>query len=209
MSTNFIQINKDFNTASCPFELFDKWFKEAQATEVSDPNAFALATVDENEFPNVRIVLLKDYGDSYFTFYTNFTSSKGKEIIQSRKAAMCFHWKSLERQIRIRGIVEEVSPDTADKYFASRPYLSKIGARVSDQSSPLSSREYFEQKLIDEQKLYPEGEEVPRPIYWSGFCIKPFSIEFWQADPARLHDRIIFTKDSLENNEWNKQRLYP
>ncbi|WP_370931163.1 pyridoxamine 5'-phosphate oxidase [Bartonella sp. DGB1] len=208
MSVSFTQIIQDFDKADCPFKLFKNWLELAKQTEPKDHNAFSLATVNQEGQPNVRILLLKEYNHEYFIFYTNFESTKGQELLTNKKAAMGFYWKSLERQIRIRGIIDVVSDAKADSYFASRPYLSKIGARVSQQSKILPSRQYFEDKLLKEQKKYP-NDKVPRPDYWSGFCLKPLSIEFWQAEPSRLHDRIIFNREDTNSNLWQKHRLYP
>lgn len=203
------QASLDFDTHAQPFALFHKWFRDAIALEPSDPNAFALATVDSSGCPNVRIVLLKECNDEGFIFYTNFQSAKGQEINHNSNVAMNFHWKSLERQIRIRGVATALAPATADAYFATRPYLSKIGARVSAQSQPLSSRAFLEQALEEEQKRFPASEKVPRPTYWSGFCIKPLSIEFWQAHPARLHERVLYQRSDIAAQEWSRERLYP
>ncbi|QEE11678.1 MULTISPECIES: pyridoxamine 5'-phosphate oxidase [Bartonella] len=191
-----------------PFELFAKWLEEATISEINDPNAMALATVDETGLPNVRMVLLKDYNPQGFVFYTNYESQKGKEILKSMKASLGFHWKSLRRQVRIRGIVEKVSQQEADAYFQSRPRGSRIGAWASKQSQPLENRFVLEKAIAQYTARYPLGK-IPRPPYWSGFRVKPLSIEFWCDRPFRLHDRLLFTRDCVEHNNWKRQKLYP
>ncbi|MBX4336144.1 pyridoxamine 5'-phosphate oxidase [Bartonella raoultii] len=197
----FIQIEK-------PFVLFEEWLKEATISEINDPNAMALATVDETGCPNVRMVLLKDYSPQGFVFYTNYESCKGREILKSMKASLGFHWKSLRRQIRIRGLVEQVSAQEADAYFQSRPRGSRIGAWASKQSQPLESRFVLEKAIAHYTTRYAVGN-IPRPPYWSGFRVKPLSIEFWRDRPFRLHDRLLFTRDSIEHDDWQSQKLYP
>jgi pyridoxamine 5'-phosphate oxidase len=196
-----------FTERSDPFSLFGEWLKEAEASEPNDPNAMALATVDEEGLPNVRMVLLKGYDERGFVFYTNFESQKGQEILGTMKAALVFHWKSLRRQVRVRGIVEEVSKAEADQYFASRPRDSRIGAWASHQSRPLESRFALETSVALNTAKYAIGE-VPRPPHWSGFRIKPLSIEFWHDRPFRLHDRVVFRRPD-ETSQWAKARLYP
>jgi pyridoxamine 5'-phosphate oxidase len=190
-----------------PFALFGEWFDEAGKSEPNDPNAMALATVDEEGLPNVRMVLLKGFDARGFVFYTNFESQKGLEILSSRKAALCFHWKSLRRQVRVRGPVEEVSAAEADAYFASRPRDSRIGAWASQQSRPLESRFALETAVAVTAAKYALGQ-VPRPPYWSGFRLKPLSIEFWHDRPFRLHDRVVFRR-AAPDAAWTKTRLYP
>ncbi|MBB3237903.1 pyridoxamine 5'-phosphate oxidase [Phyllobacterium endophyticum] len=197
----------DFTEKSEPFALFDDWLKEASATEPNDPNAVALATVDEEGLPDVRMVLLKGFDSKGFVFYTNFESRKGREILTSMKAAMCFHWKSLRRQVRIRGPVEIVSDEEADAYYETRPRGSRIGAWASKQSRPLESRFALEKAVAEFTARYAIGE-IPRPEYWSGFRIRPTSIEFWHDRPFRLHDRVVFEREST-NDDWRKTRLYP
>ena len=196
-----------FTERNDPFNLFGEWLKEAEGTEPNDANAMALATVDEEGLPNVRMVLLKGYDERGFVFYTNFESQKGQEILGTMKAACVFHWKSLRRQVRVRGIVEEVSKAEADDYFASRPRDSRIGAWASQQSRPLESRFALETAVAVNTAKYAIGE-VPRPPHWSGFRIKPLSIEFWHDRPFRLHDRVVFRRPD-ENAQWSKARLYP
>ncbi|WP_173931038.1 pyridoxamine 5'-phosphate oxidase [Chelativorans sp. Marseille-P2723] len=189
-----------------PFRMFGEWLKEAERSEPNDPNAVALATVDPDGMPNVRMVLLKGYDNRGFVFYTNFESTKGVEILSSMKAAMCFHWKSLRRQVRIRGSVEKVSNEEADAYFASRPRGSRIGAWASKQSRTLESRYALEKAVAGYTAKFSVGE-IPRPDYWSGLRIKPMSIEFWQDKQFRLHDRLVFS--ATDDGRWTTTRLYP
>ncbi|MDP2119748.1 MAG: pyridoxamine 5'-phosphate oxidase [Hoeflea sp.] len=195
----------DFTEAAEPYRLFAQWLEDATASEPNDPNALALATVDAEGMPDVRMVLLKGFDERGFVFYTNFESAKGREILGSMKAAMCFHWKSLRRQVRVRGPVEQVSDAEADEYYASRPRGSRIGAWASRQSRPLESRFALEKAVAEYTARHAIGE-IPRPPHWSGFRIVPQSIEFWHDRPFRLHDRVVFTR-SPEN--WDKTRLYP
>lgn len=197
----------DFTETSEPFSLFEGWLKEATASEINDPNGVALATVDANGLPDVRMVLLKGFDERGFTFYTNFESQKGQEILGNMKAAMCFHWKSLRRQVRIRGPVEIVSDQEADEYYATRPRGSRIGAWASKQSRPLESRFALEKAVAEYTARYAIGE-IPRPAHWSGFRIMPTSIEFWKDGKFRLHDRIEFRRASLDHG-WDKVRMYP
>ena len=195
----------DFTEADEPYRLFAEWLKDATASEPNDPNALALATVDADGLPDVRMVLLKGFDERGFVFYTNFESAKGREILGSMKAAMCFHWKSLRRQVRIRGPVEQVSDAEADEYYASRPRGSRIGAWASKQSRPLESRFALEKAVAEYTARHAIGD-IPRPPHWSGFRILPQSIEFWHDRPFRLHDRVVFTRS---NGDWDKTRLYP
>ncbi|WP_137390013.1 pyridoxamine 5'-phosphate oxidase [Rhodoligotrophos defluvii] len=197
----------DFTERDDPFALFDAWMAEAAASEPSDPNAMSLATVGEDGLPNVRMVLLKGADSRGFVFYTNLESQKGQELAANRKAALCFHWKSLRRQVRVRGRVEPVSAAEADAYYASRPRDSRIGAWASQQSRPLESRFALEKAVAKYAAKYAIGD-VPRPHYWSGFRVIPISIEFWQDRPFRLHERIRFDR-SDEASAWSKSRLYP
>lgn len=197
----------DFTETSEPFSLFEGWLKEATASEINDPNGVALATVDANGLPDVRMVLLKGFDERGFTFYTNFESQKGQEILGNMKAAMCFHWKSLRRQVRIRGPVEIVSDQEADEYYATRPRGSRIGAWASKQSRPLESRFALEKAVAEYTARYAIGE-IPRPAHWSGFRIMPTSIEFWKDGKFRLHDRIEFRRASIDQ-AWDKVRMYP
>lgn len=197
----------DFTEESEPFTLFARWLKDAEGSEPNDPNAVAVATVDELGLPNVRMVLLKGFDEHGFVFYTNFESQKGQEILGQKKAAMCFHWKSLRRQVRIRGPVEVVSDEEADAYYASRPRGSRIGAWASKQSRPLEGRFALEKSVAEYTARYAIGE-IPRPSYWSGFRIRPTSIEFWHDRQFRLHDRVEFRRDDPAGS-WNKVRMYP
>ncbi|MDQ2632253.1 MAG: pyridoxamine 5'-phosphate oxidase [Pseudomonadota bacterium] len=196
----------DFTEAAEPFRLFAAWLDDAAGSEPNDPNGVALATVDEDGMPDVRMVLLKGFDEAGFVFYTNFDSAKGREILSSMKAAMCFHWKSLRRQVRVRGPVEVVSDAEADDYFATRPRGSRIGAWASKQSRPLESRFALEKAVAEYTAKYAIGE-IPRPKHWSGFRIVPQTIEFWHDRPFRLHDRVVFSRTS--EGGWEKTRLYP
>ncbi|WP_336169274.1 pyridoxamine 5'-phosphate oxidase [Ensifer sp. MJa1] len=197
----------DFTESNEPFSLFGTWLKDAEGSEINDPNAVALATVDSDGLPNVRMVLLKGFDERGFVFYTNFESQKGQEILGARKAAMCFHWKSLRRQVRVRGPVEIVSDAEADEYFKSRPRGSRIGAWASKQSRPLEGRFALEKAVAEYTARHAIGE-IPRPSYWSGFRIRPTSIEFWHDRPFRLHDRMEFRRETPEGG-WEKVRMYP
>lgn len=196
----------DFTERKEPFRLFAEWLEDAGQSEPNDPSATALATVDPDGMPNVRMVLLKGFDERGFAFYTNFESTKGGEILTTKKAAMCFHWKSLRRQVRIRGPVEQVSDEEADEYYASRPRGSRIGAWASKQSRPLESRFALEKAVAEYTAKFAVGS-IPRPDYWSGFRIMPQTIEFWHDRPFRLHDRVMFSRD--EGGGWKKTRLYP
>lgn len=201
------ETTNDFTQTSEPFRLFSEWLADATKAEPNDPNALALATVDETGMPNVRMVLLKDFDEHGFVFYTNYESQKGQELLSAEKAAMCFHWKSLRRQVRIRGPIEKVSDLEADSYYASRPRGSRIGAWASKQSRPLESRFALEKAVAEYTARYAIGE-IPRPENWSGFRLNPVSIEFWHDRPFRLHDRVLFTRDTPDS-DWHKDRLYP
>ncbi|MEO0945911.1 MAG: pyridoxamine 5'-phosphate oxidase [Pseudomonadota bacterium] len=190
-----------------PYTLFEQWFAEALTHEVNDPNAMALSSVDSTGMPNVRVVLLKGRDDRGFVFFTNLNSQKGREIYATGKAAANFHWKSLRRQIRIRGLIEPVSDREADDYFATRSRLSRLGAIASKQSTPLDSRETMMTEVSRLDALYP-GDDIPRPAHWHGTRILPLYIEFWKDGEARLHDRLIFQRDSVEG-EWTRERWYP
>lgn len=197
----------DFTEAGEPFALFEQWFAEAREREVNDPNAMTLATVDETGLPDARMVLLKGVEPTGFVFYTNSESAKGIELTQNFKAALVFHWKSLRRQVRVRGPVELVTAAEANAYFASRPRDSRIGAWASRQSRPLESRFALEKAVAREAARFGLGE-VPRPPYWNGYRVRPVQIEFWQDKPFRLHDRVTFRRDAPEG-PWQKDRLYP
>ena len=197
----------DFTEASEPFALFERWFSDATASELNDPNAMALATVDPDGLPNVRMVLMKGWDEAGFVFYTNTESAKGRELLSGKKAALVLHWKSLRRQVRVRGPVEIVTDAEADEYFQSRPRDSRIGAWASQQSRPLESRFALEKAVATNAAKYAIGE-VPRPPHWTGFRIRPVEIEFWHDKPFRLHDRIVFRRPAPEGG-WTKARLYP
>jgi pyridoxamine 5'-phosphate oxidase len=197
----------DFTQEKDPFALFGEWLNEAEASEINDPNAVSVATVDPDGLPNVRMVLLKGLDERGFVFYTNFEGAKGREILASMKAAMCFHWKSLRRQVRVRGPVEIVADAEADAYYQSRPRGSRIGAWASQQSRPLESRSVLEQSVAKFTAQYATGE-IPRPAHWSGLRIIPTEIEFWKDGEFRLHDRVKFTRANA-GEEWSTARLYP
>ncbi|QIB33749.1 pyridoxamine 5'-phosphate oxidase [Ancylobacter pratisalsi] len=198
----------EFTESAEPFELFETWFKDAKASEPNDPNAMALATVDADGLPDVRMVLLNGRDAHGFIFYTNTQSAKGLELAAVPKASAVFHWKSLRRQIRLRGPVERVSDVEADAYFATRPRLSQIGAWASQQSRPLEGRFALEAAVAKVTAQYALGS-VPRPPHWTGFRIRPVQIEFWHDRPFRLHDRIVFRRPLPDGGEWTRTRLYP
>lgn len=202
----------DFSEAREPFELFESWFAEAATHEPSDANAMALATIDAAGLPNVRMMLLKSLDgaarpDRGFVFYTNRESTKGRELSASGKAALCFHWKSLRRQVRVRGTITRVSAEEADAYYASRPRTSRVGAWASHQSRPLESRFALDKAVATYTAKFGVGD-IPRPPYWSGFRLVPVEIEFWHDRPFRLHDRVSFRRSSPAE-PWSKARLYP
>jgi len=197
----------NFMDAEEPFSLFAAWLAEAEKSEPNDPTAMALATSGADGLPNVRMVLLKGVDADGFVFYTNAESRKGGELAENRQAAAVFHWKSLRRQVRLRGGVATVSDAESDAYFASRPLQSRIGAWASQQSRPLESRYALEKAVAYYAAKFGLGE-VPRPAYWRGFQIKPVSIEFWQDGAFRLHDRLVFARDPADG-QWRKERLYP
>ncbi len=190
-----------------PFRLFQNWLEDAGKSELNDPTAMALATVDADGLPDVRMVLLKGVDHDGFVFYTNLESTKGRELQAVPKAAVCFHWKSLRRQVRARGIVECVSDAEADTYYASRARQSRLGAWASKQSRPLESRFALEKEVARYAAKFGLGE-IPRPPHWSGFRIVPLSIEFWHDRPFRLHDRLVFARQAVED-AWTTTRLYP
>lgn len=196
----------EFTEAEEPFGLFASWMEEARSSEPNDPNAMALATVDADGLPDVRMVLLKGWDQDGFVFYTNTESAKGVELAAVPKAALVLHWKSLRRQVRVRGPVTRVSGEEADAYFASRHRDSRIGARASRQSRPLASRAVFEAAIAAEDAAFP-GDAVPRPDEWAGFRIAPAQMEFWHDRPFRLHDRVRFEPNAAGG--WARTRLYP
>ena len=188
-----------------PFDLFDHWLKEAEGKEINDPNGMALATVDEDGLPDVRMVLLKGHGPDGFVFYTNSHSAKGRQVLGAKKAALLFHWKSLRRQVRIRGVVAQVTDAESDAYFASRPRQSQIGAWASDQSQEAEGRFALERKVAEYALKFGVGP-VPRPPHWVGFRITPSQIEFWRDGAFRLHDRMQYQRSG---DGWIRRRLYP
>ena len=188
-----------------PFLLFNQWFAEAQKSEINDPDAIALASVDADGMPSVRMVLLKEILPEGFVFYTNYTSRKSSELLETGKAAFVIHWKSLRRQIRVIGSVEQVSDAQSDAYYQTRSRGSRIGAWASQQSQPLETRAELAAAVSKIEETYPD--QVPRPPHWGGFLIRPVEIEFWADGDFRLHDRFRYTKDT--NGNWSSQRLYP
>lgn len=195
----------DVFTIGDPFALFAEWLALAGEKEPNDPNSMALATVDENGLPDVRIVLLKDFDACGLTFYTNTESAKGRQLGVNPKAAACFHWKTIRRQVRFRGDVTPVSDEEANEYFASRARGAQLGAHASAQSRPLDDRMKLEADIAALDKEY-DGQDVPRPAHWSGYRLKPIEIEFWVNRPFRLHDRLQYLR---KDGEWVKQALYP
>jgi len=189
-----------------PFKLFDDWFKEAQISELNDPDAMALASVDKYGLPSVRIVLLKQWSENGFIFFTNYEGRKGQELLATKKAAACLHWKSLRRQVRIVGGVNKISESASDAYFATRPRGSQVGAWASYQSRPIATRSELTQRVTEYEKKF-ENQIVPRPSHWGGFIIKPVEIEFWADGAYRLHDRFQLKRDA--NNKWKATRLNP
>ena len=199
--------SSDFTEADEPMRLFAAWFEDARKAEPNDPDAMALATVDADGLPNVRMVLLKGFDERGFVFYSNEESRKGRELAASHKAGLAFHWKSLRRQIRLRGAVTTVDAAEADAYFATRPRSSQIGAWASRQSSPLESRLAFEKAIALNAAKFAIGP-VPRPPFWIGYRVTPTVMEFWHDRPYRLHDRIEFRRTAA-GAAWAKTRLYP
>ena len=203
---NSLGLDSCFEDLDNPIGLFNKWFSKAGENEINDPNAVAVATSDQNNQPNVRMVLLKGLSDKGFVFYTNFNSKKGQELKVNQKASMCFHWKSLRRQVRILGKVEEVTTKEADDYYNSRPYKNRISAWASSQSQILEKREIFLNKIQEYEKKYPDENNVPRPPHWSGWRLLPNEIEFWVDGEGRIHERLIYKNIK---GKWKKEILYP
>ena len=200
-------LNNCFLDLDDPIQLFKIWMDEAIRSEPNDPNAVALATSDKNNFPSVRMVLLKDFSQNGFVFYTNLNSQKGNELKSNPKAALCFHWKSLLRQIRISGSVSLVADDVADEYYNSRGYESRIGAWASKQSEELNRRDDLINSIEKYKNKYNDQNKVPRPPHWSGWNLSPLSIEFWLDGDNRIHERLKYTKD--RNGNWIKSLLSP
>jgi len=204
---NSLGLDKCFLETDEPFELFDKWYEAAKKKEINDPNALALATSSKNNVPSVRMVLLKDFSKNGFVFYTNLNSQKGNEIKENPSVSMCFHWKSLLRQVRINGKVTLVQNTVADKYYNSRAYESRIGAWASNQSSILNDRQELINSIDKFKEKFNEKDNVPRPDHWSGWNLKPDSIEFWLDGDNRIHERLKFLLNS--DGSWKKVLLSP
>ncbi|MEP1142695.1 MAG: pyridoxamine 5'-phosphate oxidase [Henriciella sp.] len=192
---------------TAPFALLETWLKDANAHEPNDSTAMSLATVDADGMPDVRIVLLRGLdAETGLQFYTNYDSAKGTQLGAHPKAALCFHWKSLRRQVRVRGTIEKVSGENSDAYFKKRAPQSRIAAIASDQSRPLDSRDIFNQRIAEISAIYGDDDDIPRPEHWGGYCLKPTEIEFWQDQAFRMHDRL---KLILDGETWKSARLYP
>ena len=204
---NSLGIDLCFKDLNNPIDLFGQWFNEAKKTEINDPNALSLATVGKNGIPSVRMVLLKDFNSDGFVFYTNLNSRKSEEIKSNANASMCFHWKSLLRQVRITGEISKVSDTAADNYYNSRSYGSRIGAWASNQSSILKSRDELLKSIEEFKKKYSNENNVPRPNHWSGWNLTPHEIEFWLDGKNRIHERLCYTKKN--NEDWEKNLLNP
>ena len=204
---NSLGLDNCFKDLENPIELFNEWFNEAKKTEINDPNALALATSSKDGTPSVRIVLLKGFNQNGFVIYTNLDSKKSIDIKNNPNAAMCFHWKSLLRQIRITGQITKVPDEDADLYFKSREYESRIGAWASKQSSVLKNREELYQEIENYKKKYSDKNNVPRPSYWSGWNLNPNEVEFWLDGKNRIHQRLKYIKS--QNGIWNKSLLSP
>ena len=204
---NSLGIDLCFKDLDNPMNLFEEWFNEAKKTEINDPNALALATVGKNGIPSVRMVLLKDFNEKGFVFYTNLNSQKSTEIKYNPNVSMCFHWKSLLRQVRITGKLSNVSALDADNYYNSRSYGSRIGAWASNQSSVLKSRDELLKSIEEFKKKYPNKKNIPRPKHWSGWNLNPIEIEFWLDGNNRIHERLRYTRK--DNNNWEKDLLSP
>ena len=195
-----------FEDEQNPIVLFKKWFSVAEKSEINDPNALSLATSSSDGMPSVRMVLLKGLSEKGFVFYTNFNSKKGSDLKKNPKASMCFHWKSLRRQIRISGKTVVVDNKEADEYYNSRAYDSRIGAWASSQSQTMNNRNEFINKIKEFEKKYPDQKNVPRPPHWSGWRVEPDTIEFWLEIKNRIHERLNYRK---ENGKWLREILYP
>jgi len=203
---NSLGLDACFQNLDVPLELFKIWMSEAEKKEINDPNALSLATISKDNEPSVRMVLLKEANKKGFVFYTNLNSPKSNDIKENPKAELCFHWKSLQRQVRIFGSITQVEDKEADIYFNSRPYESRISAWASDQSKVLNKREDFLRKIVEFKNKYKDKNNVPRPKHWSGWNLNPSSFEFWLGDKYRIHERLKYNKIS---NNWKKEILYP
>jgi len=203
---NLFGLDLCFEDLDNPVDLFKNWIKKAEETEINDPNAVALGTADQKNQPSVRMVLLKGLSDRGFVFYTNFNSKKSSDLKINQQASMCFHWKSLRRQVRVIGKVEQVSEKEADDYFNSRPYKNRVSAWASSQSMKLESRDVFLGKIKEFEKKYPDQNKVPRPPHWSGWRILPEEVEFWLDGEGRIHERLNYFNNS---GRWEKEILYP
>jgi len=204
---NSLGLNSCFLDLKDPIQLFKVWMEEAKKTEPNDPNAVALATSNKKNLPSVRMVLLKDFNENGFVFYTNLNSQKGIELKENPNASMCFHWKSLLRQVRISGSVSSVSDKVADQYYNTRGYESRIGAWASKQSKVLSSRDELINSIKDYKKKFDDQNNVPRPSHWSGWNLSPLTIEFWLDGESRIHERLKYSKDN--NGIWTQSLLSP
>ena len=203
---NSLGLDACFEDEQNPIVLFKKWFAVAEKSEINDPNALSLATSTSGGMPSVRMVLLKGLSEKGFVFYTNFNSKKGNDLKKNPKASMCFHWKSLRRQIRISGNAVVIDDKEADDYYNSRAYGSRIGAWASSQSQIMNKRKEFLDKIKEYENKYPDQKKVPRPPHWSGWRVEPENIEFWLEIKNRIHERLNYRK---ENNNWVKEILYP
>ena len=203
---NSLGLDICFKDLDNPIDLFTEWFEKAKKTEINDPNALSLATSDNKGVPSARMVLLKNFNEQEFTFYTNLNSKKSEDLKQNPNASMCFYWKSLKRQIRISGTVTKVSDEIADEYYSSRSYGSKIGAWASNQSTVLNNRKELFKSIEKFQKKFSDKNNITRPNYWSGWNLKPLEIEFWLQVDDRLHERLKYKK---KNEIWNKFLLNP
>ena len=203
---NSLGLNSCFMDLNDPLELFKIWISEAEKSEINDPNALSIATTNKNNEPSVRMVLLKGLSQKGFVFYTNFNSKKGSDLKNNQQASMCFHWKSLRRQVRIIGKVQQVSDKEADEYYNSRPYKNRISAWASNQSKKLDSRDTFLKKIAEFEKKHPDQNNVPRPPHWSGWRILPKEIEFWLDGEGRIHERLNYINN---DSKWTKEILYP
>lgn len=198
------------NAANCPIEQFKKWYEDALDSKIIEANAMNLATVDESGRPSSRIVLLREFSEKGFVFYTNYESQKGKEIAKNSKAAICFYWDALERQVRIQVNVEKISKEDSEKYFRNRPKDAQISAYISSQSAVIKNRTTLEQQHLEAEERF-KNSEIPLPSNWGGYIAKPINFEFWQGRKGRLHDRLKYSKESVgqKNESWKIERLCP